>query len=66
MDNHKRMMLYCVLDAVLCNDIEFLDSNALDQFIDDYELNITPKMVRGLKKCSKLEIRSKMRLILES
>ena len=66
MDNHKRMMLYCVLDAVQTNDTEFLDTNKLEQFLDTYELDIKPSVVRGLTLLPKLDIRSKMRLVSES
>jgi len=66
MDNHKRMMLYCVLDAVQCNDTDFLETNKLEQFLDTYELDIKPSMVRGLTLLPKLDIRSKMRLVQDS
>ena len=63
MDNHKRLMLYCVLDAVQCNDTEFLETNKLEQFLDTYKLDIKPEAVRHLTLCSATEMRSKMRLV---
>ena len=72
MDNHKRMMLYCLLDAILLylrtgEEFNFLFTDELDKYLERYELDmILTKDVRRLTMSTPLEVRSKMRLIQDS
>ncbi len=68
MNNAKRMMLYAVLDAVLCykrdgSEEKFLYTDDLDKYLKKWELDITEDSVRKLVDLDIYEIRDKMKMI---
>ncbi len=70
MNNAKRMMLYAVLDAILCykrdgSEAEFLYTDELGEYLKTWELEVTEDSVRQLVDLDPYEIRDKMKLILE-